>query len=162
MGARKTWETSLKTGQKAPQFTAILDDGSEITSKDLLGKRVVLFFYNHDGTPTCTVEACNIRDNYARLRKSGLEVYGISEDSVRKHQNFRKKYDLPYPLIADEGNALARKFDIYGLKKFMGREFEAAHRTTFVIGPAWKIEQIIHPVESKVHATQILEGLKKA
>lgn len=156
MAARKTWESNLKEGQKAPEFTTTLDDGSTLKSSDLKGERVVLFFYNHDGTETCTKEACNLRDNYPRLKKAGYTVIGVSEDSVRKHQNFRKKYNLPYPLISDKDNALAKKFDVYGEKHFMGRVSDAVHRTTFVIGPDWKIEKVIHPVISTDHASQIL------
>ena len=154
--AQSTRISKLKAGTKAPEFEAILDDGSTITSKDLKGKPLVLFFYNHDGTETCTVEACNIRDNFSSLTRRGYHVIGVSEDSVRKHQNFKKKYTLPYPLIADKDNVLAKKFDVYGEKHFMGRVFDAVHRTTFVIGPDWRIKEVIHPVISADHASQIL------
>lgn len=157
MAHRVTWTSKHKPGKKAPEFTALLDDGCEVSSKDLKGKPLVLFFYNHDGTETCTVEACNIRDNYAALKKKGYQVMGVSEDSVRKHQNFKKKYQLPYPLISDDGNVLARLFDVYGEKQFMGRTFPAVHRTTFVIDKDWRISKVIHPVVSSDHATQILE-----
>jgi len=157
MAHRVTWTSKLKVGQKAPEFTAILDDGSEISSEALKGKALVLFFYNHDGTETCTVEACHIRDHHQTLTKEGYTVIGVSEDSVKKHQNFKKKYRLPYPLISDRDNALARQFDVYGEKQFMGRTFPAVHRTTFVIGPDWRIQKIIHPVESSDHVRQILE-----
>jgi peroxiredoxin Q/BCP len=103
------------------------------------------------------VEACNIRDHYKALTKAGYQVVGVSEDSVRKHQNFRKKYQLPYPLISDQDNALAKLFDVYGEKQFMGRTFPAVHRTTFVIGSDWKIRDVIHPVVSSDHAAQILK-----
>jgi len=141
---------------KAPEFQAILDDGTQITSKALKGKPLVLFFYNHDGTETCTVEACNIRDHYQSLTKHGYQVIGVSEDSVRKHQGFRKKYKLPYPLISDPDNALAKLFDVFGEKQFMGRISDTVHRTTFVIGSDWKILAVIHPVISADHAAQIL------
>lgn len=156
MAAKHTWTSKLKKGRKAPEFSATLHDGSTLTSKDLRGKRSVLFFYNHDGTETCTREACNIRDHYKQLTRKGFRIFGVSEDSEKKHQNFRKKYDLPYPLISDYDNVLAKKFDIYGEKHFMGRVFDAVHRTTFVIDPDWKIERVIHPVESADHASQIL------
>ena len=142
---------------KAPEFEVSLDDGSKITSKALKGKPLILFFYNHDGTETCTIEACNIRDHYAELTKKGYQVIGVSEDSVRKHQSFKKKYKLPYPLISDADNALAKQFDVYGEKHFMGRVFDAVHRTTFVIGSDWKIKEVIHPVISAEHAAQILK-----
>ena len=158
MAHRTTWTSKWKPGMRAPEFTAVLEDNSVISSKDLKGSPLVLFFYNHDGTETCTVEACNLRDNYRSLQKHGYEILGVSEDSARKHQNFIKKYQLPYRLIADTENALARLFDVYGTKHFMGRTFDAAHRTTFVIGSDWKILQVIHPVISADHATQILQG----
>lgn len=157
MAVRKTWESRFKAGDKVPDFKAELQDGTGITSGDLLGKRTILFFYNHDGSETCTKEACNLRDNFNFLKKKGFQVIGVSEDSARKHKNFMKKYKLPYPLIVDEDNALAKKFDIYGEKKFMGRVFDASHRTTFVINEKGRLDAVIHPVESKRHAEQILE-----
>ena len=156
MAHRVTWTSKWKPGKKAPEFEAVLDDGNTCTSESLKGQPLVLFFYNHDGTETCTVEACNIRDNYKALQKAGYRVIGVSEDSVRKHQNFKKKYQLPYPLIADAENALAKLFDVYGEKNFIGRTFSAVHRTTFVIGADWKIRDVIHPVISSDHAAQIL------
>ena len=156
MPQRITWTSKYKAGMKAPEFEALQDDGATISSKELKGTPVVLFFYNHDGTETCTVEACNIRDQYADLKKKGYQVYGVSEDSVRKHLGFRKKYKLPYPLISDPGNELARLFDVYGEKNFMGRVSDAVHRTTFIIGSDWKIKAVIHPVVSSDHANQIL------
>jgi peroxiredoxin Q/BCP len=154
---RATWTSRLKPGMKAPEFEAILDDGSTVSSKALKGKPLVLFFYNHDGTETCTVEACNLRDNYQKLIKKGFRVIGVSEDSVRKHQGFKKKYSLPFPLISDTGNVLAKQFDVFGEKKFMGRVSNAVHRTTFVISSDWKITAVIHPVISADHAAQIFE-----
>jgi peroxiredoxin Q/BCP len=158
---RATWTSKWKAGQKVPKFKSILQDGSAISSDDLLGKKYILFFYNHDGTETCTKEACNLRDNYALLKKKGYTVIGVSEDSIKKHQGFIEKYKLPYPLISDEGNALAKLFDIYGEKKFMGRISDAVHRTTFVVDENGKFELIIHPVNSARHAAQIMDELKK-
>ena len=156
MAVRKTWESKLKPGSTAPHFVVPLDDNSELDSKNLKGQRVILFFYNHDGTPTCTKEACNIRDNYQSLTDAGFTIFGVSVDSVRKHQGFKAKYELPYPLIHDADNALAKAFDIYGRKEFMGRVSDAVHRTTFIIDPDWKIEHVIHPVLSADHAAQIM------
>jgi peroxiredoxin Q/BCP len=156
MAHRSTWTSGLKPGMKAPEFQAILDDGSTLSSKTLRGKPLVLFFYNHDGTETCTVEACNLRDHYQQLLRKGFQVIGVSEDSVRKHQGFKKKYKLPYPLISDPENALAKLFDVFGEKHFMGRVSDTVHRTTFVIGADWKIQAVIHPVVSADHAAQIL------
>ncbi|RLD20760.1 MAG: peroxiredoxin [Bacteroidetes bacterium] len=156
MAVRKTWESKYKTGDTAPDFKTILHDGSSLDSQSLRGTPVILFFYNTDGTETCTREACNIRDNYQQLLAAGYQVFGVSKDSERKHQNFRKKYNLPYPLISDKNNVLAKAFDIFGEKHFMGRISDAVHRTTFVIDKDWKFENVIHPVVSGAHADQIL------
>ncbi len=154
--AKATWTSKLTVGDDAPQFETVLQDGSSLSSASLNGAPVVLFFYNADGTPTCTKEACNIRDNYADLVKAGYQVYGVSKDSPKKHQNFIEKHSLPYPLISDKDNELAKAFDIFGEKKFMGRISDAVHRTTFVIDENWKIAKVIHPVDSSDHAAQIL------
>src|SRR6187431_1175410 len=107
---RRTWTSRLIPGQHAPQFKAILHDGSVMTSAQLKGKKYILFFYNHDGSETCTKEACNVRDNLSQLTKEGFIVFGVSEDSVKKHQKFIEKYELPYALISDQGNELAKLF----------------------------------------------------
>ena len=156
---RQTWTSRWKPGQKAPSFKALLHDGSAISSELLKGKNYILFFYNHDDSGTCTNEACNIRDHYADLTRLGYAVFGISEDSMKKHQKFISKYALPYPLIVDEDNHLAKLFDIYGKKEFMGRISDAVHRTTFVVNATGVIEAIIHPVDSSNHAAQIMEAL---
>ncbi len=157
---RATWTSKWKQGQKVPKFKSVLHDGTEITSTELLGQKYILFFYNHDGSETCTKEACNMRDNFAILKKHGYKVLGVSEDSNKKHQRFIEKYELPYSLITDEDNALAKLLDIYGEKKFMGRISDAVHRTTFVVDEKGQFELIIHPVDSANHAAQILELLK--
>jgi peroxiredoxin Q/BCP len=156
---RQTWTTHLKPGQTAPSFKATLHDGTEFTSTSLLGKRIILFFYNHDGSGTCTNEAVNMRDHFVLLTQKGFIVFGVSEDSIKKHQKFIAKYNLPYGLISDESNMLAKLFDIYGTKEFMGRISDAVHRTTFIIDAKGKIEAIIHPVDSSNHAFQILTEL---
>ena len=155
MALRSTWESKFRKGDTAPSFSALLHDGSSLNSEDLKGSKVIMFFYNSDGTETCTKEACNMRDNYADLVADGFKVFGISKDSERKHQGFIAKYDLPYPLISDKDNVLAKQFDIFGEKKFMGRISDAVHRTTFVMDDDWRINQVIHPVNSKDHAAQI-------
>ena len=157
---RSTWMSRWKAGQHAPSFEALLHDGTTITSAQLKGKAYILFFYNHDGSETCTKEACNFRDHFSNLTKKGFNVFGVSEDSIKKHQKFIQKYELPYALISDEGNALAKLFDIYGEKEFMGRISDAVHRTTFVIDAKGIISAVIHPVDSARHAEQILESLK--
>src|SRR5690606_31331746 len=104
---RTTWTSRLRPGHKAPTFDVLLDDDTRLKSGSLAGTPYILFFYNHDGSETCTKEACNIRDGIARLRAAGYQVYGVSEDSTKKHSSFRAKYELPYPLISDPDNALA-------------------------------------------------------
>ena len=156
---RTTWTSKFKAGDKAPAFHATTQDEKAWSNETLLGKRYILFFYNHDGSETCTKEACNIRDHYELLSTLGYTILGVSEDSARKHQKFIRKYELPYPIIVDAENALARIFDIYGAKEFMGRVSDAVHRTTFVIDHHGTIEAVIHPVDSAHHTQQIIDAL---
>lgn len=158
---RLTWTSRWQAGQHAPKFQVTLHDGSTLSSDQLLGKKYILFFYNHDGSETCTKEACNIRDEFHALKKLGYLVFGVSEDSIKKHQKFIEKYDLPYPLISDEGNALAKIMDIHGQKEFMGRTSDAVHRTTFVIDEKGIFEAVIHPVDSARHGQQIMEAIEQ-
>lgn len=146
----------LKEGDNAPEFEARIESGELIRLSDYKGKKLVLFFYPKDNTPTCTTEACNLRDHYADLVNNGYEVIGVSPDSEKKHQNFIKKYDLPYHLIADTDKELMNSFGVWGPKKFMGREFDGVHRTTFVINEDGIIEDIINKVKAKEHADQIM------
>lgn len=156
---RSTWVSRYKPGQPAPVFEARLQDDRILRSSDLKGKKYILFFYNHDGSETCTKQACNVRDEYARLTKKGYRVFGASEDSAKKHLKFIEKYKLPYPLIVDTDNALAKAFDIYGKKEFMGRTSDAVHRTTFVVNEQGLIDAVIHPVDAARHGQQILDTL---
>jgi len=149
--------TSLEAGDKAPAFKGVNQDGKEVSLKDFKGKKLVVFFYPKDGTPTCTVEACNIRDGYAALKKAGYEVLGVSPDSQKKHQNFIAKHELPYNLISDPDKEVANAFEVWGPKKFMGKVNDAIHRTTFLIDEKGKLERVIGKVKSKEHTTQILE-----
>jgi len=137
----------------------LIQDSATISAQQLIGRKYILFFYNHDGSETCTKEACNIRDDFQRLKKKGYAVFGVSEDNMKKHQKFIEKYKLPYPLIADEGNVLAKSFDIFGQKEFMGRTSDAVHRTTFVVDEKGILEAVIHPVDSANHSQQIIEAL---
>lgn len=148
--------TELKEGIKAPSFKGVDQNGNAISLKDLIGKRIVLYFYPHDDTPTCTNQACNLRDNYTLLLKNGFHIIGISTDDVKSHKKFEKKYDLPFSLIADTDNSISEKYGVWGWKKFMGREFIGMHRTTFLIDEKGKIKKIIEKPESKRHAEQIL------
>ena len=156
----KNYETSLKAGDKAPDFTAKDQDGNTITLHELRGKKVVLYFYPNDDTPTCTNEACNLRDNYELLLKKGYLVIGVSENNERSHQKFIKKYKLPFPLIADTDHKVINAYDVWGKKQFMGIKFMGLVRTTFVIDEKGIIEEVITKVKSKEHAGQILKEYK--
>jgi len=151
--------TNLQPGDKAPDFTSVNEKGEEVTLKDFKGKKLILFFYPRDNTPTCTVEACNLRDAYQDLKEKGYELLGVSPDSEKKHQNFIAKHDLPFPLLADTDRELIEAYGIWGPKKFMGKTFDGLHRTTFVIDEKGKIEQVIKKVKAKQHADQILGEL---
>ena len=152
--------TNLKKGDVAPDFTATIESGEAISLSDFRGKKVVLYFYPKDNTPTCTVEACNLRDGYDMLQGRGVEVIGVSPDSEKRHQNFIKKFDLPFHLIADEDKSLAKAYGVWGPKKFMGRVFDGIHRITFLIDEEGVIESVIDKVKSKVHTEQIINILE--
>lgn len=149
--------TTLKVGDKAPDFSALDETGKIINLKDYLGNKLVLFFYPQANTPTCTVEACNLSDNYKLLKSNGFEVLGVSADSQKKQLNFKRKFNFPYPLLADTEKEVINKYGVWGPKKFMGREFDGIHRTTFLINEKGMIEKVIDKVNSKEHAAQILE-----
>ena len=148
--------TTLEAGDKSPNFSGTDENGNKISLKDFKGKKLILFFYPRDNTPTCTVEACNLRDNYADLQAAGYALLGVSPDSAKKHTNFIKKHDLPFPLLADEDLAVTKAYEVWGPKKFMGKEFDGLHRTTFVIDEKGKIAEVIKKVKSKDHAAQIM------
>lgn len=147
----------LKKGDKAPEFEGINQDGNSIKSSDYKGKKYVIFFYPKASTPGCTAEACDLRDNEEALKAKGYEIIGVSADSVRRQKNFATKHDLNYPLIADEERKIINAFGVWGRKKFMGREFDGIHRTTFIINEKGIIENVIEKVKTKEHAKQILE-----
>jgi peroxiredoxin Q/BCP len=150
--------TKLKPGGQAPNFTAKDERGNTISLSDYNGKKLIVFFYPAANTPTCTVEACNLRDHYTELTERGYKILGVSADSQRKQSNFKKKFKFPYPLLADVDKAVIKAFDVWGPKKFMGRTFDGIHRITFVIDEQGVIEKVIDDVKAKDHALQILEG----
>ena len=149
-----------KEGRKAPAFTGVDQNGNTVSLKDFLGKRVVLYFYPKDDTPSCTAQACNLRDNYQQLLEEGIQVIGISADTVKSHKKFENKYKLPFPLIADEEKKIIEKYGVWGEKKFMGRTFDGIHRTTFLIDEGGKIRKIITRPNTKNHTQQVLEEWK--
>ena len=146
----------LKAGDKVPEFSAKDQDGNTINLTDYRGKKLVVFFYPRANTPGCTAEACNLRDNYAVLQENGFELLGVSEDSQKKQANFKNKYEFPFPLLADEDHTVIETFGVWGPKKFMGKEYDGLHRTTFLIDEEGVIERVIEKVKTKDHAAQLL------
>ena len=146
----------IKIGDKAPEINSIDQNGEKITLKQFLGKKIILYFYPKDMTPGCTAQSCNLRDNYQQLLDSGYVVLGCSADSPEKHQKFIEKYDLPFPLISDQSKEVLNQYDVWALKKFMGKEYMGILRTTFVIDENGIIEDIITKVKTKEHTSQIL------
>lgn len=148
--------TTLKAGDKAPNFSAKDQDGNEHKLEDYKGKKLVVFFYPKASTPGCTAEACNLRDHWSTFQKEGYEILGVSADSARRQQNFKTKYELPFPLLADEDKSVINAFGVWGPKKFMGKEYDGIHRTTFVIDENGVLSDVITKVKTKAHAEQIL------
>ena len=148
--------SKLKIGDKAPQFSVKDQDGNNIKLLDYKGKKVVLFFYPKASTPGCTAEACNLRDNWEHFKAKGYQILGASADSEKKQQNFKDKYELPFPLLADEDKEVINAYGVWGPKKFMGKEYDGINRTTFIIDENGMIEDIIEKVKTKDHAAQIL------
>lgn len=151
---------ALKIGQKAPDWSGLNQNGQLISSKEFLGKKIILFFYPKASTPGCTVEACNFRDHYSELSKKGLEVIGVSADSVNSQNNFASKQELNYNLIADEDKSIIMAFEAWGWKKFMGKEYEGIYRHTYVIDEEGVIEKVIEKVKTKEATEQVLELLE--
>lgn len=147
----------LKIGDKAPDFVSLDENGEEIKLLDFKDKKLILYFYPKDSTPGCTLEAKNLRDNYELLKSKGYEVVGVSADSQKRHRNFIEKQCLPFKLISDEQKVVIQDYGCWGIKKFMGREFEGIYRKTFVINEQGVIEKIIDKVKTKEHTKQILE-----
>lgn len=152
---------ALAAGKKAPNFTGIDQNGQTVKLSGWAGKNIVLYFYPKDNTPTCTVQACNLKENYALLQKAGFEVIGISTDGVKSHKKFETKFALPFTLIADEQHAIAEKYGVWGEKKFMGKVYDGIHRTTFLINAAGKIVHVISKPDTKNHTQEILDIWQK-
>lgn len=152
--------THLKPGDKAPAFSARDQNGKLIELKALAGKQIIMWFYPNDDSETCTKEACNFRDHYAKLKKAGYMVIGISHAPVASKKKFAVKYDLPYTLLSDPGFVIAQQYGVYGDKLFMGKNITTIHRITFVIDEKGYIDRIIHKVKAGDAAAQILEGHK--
>ena len=149
---------TLKAGDKVPNFTVNDQDGNQVSLSDYKGKKLVVFFYPKANTPTCTVEACNLGENYKALQGAGYEILGVSADSEKRQSNFKKKFDFPYPLLADTDKEVINAFGVWGPKKFMGREFDGIHRITFIVNEEGIVERVIDKVKAKIHSEQILEA----
>ncbi len=149
---------TLKAGDKVPNFQVNDQDGNPVSLSDFVGKKLVVFFYPKASTPGCTVEACNLRDNYEELQSEGYSLLGVSADTEKKQTNFRKKYKFPFPLLADTEKEVINAFGVWGPKKFMGREYDGIHRKTFIIDENGVVERVIDKVKTKDHASQILEA----
>jgi thioredoxin-dependent peroxiredoxin len=148
---------TLIIGDKAPVFKGIDQDGKVITLKDFVGKKVVLYFYPKDNTPGCTKQACDLRDNYKVLLKAGYVVIGVSSDGEKSHKKFIEKFELPFPLIADEDKTIHEQYGVWGEKSMYGKTYMGTLRTTFLIDEKGKIEDIISKVKTDDHTAQILK-----
>ncbi|CAN5270599.1 thioredoxin-dependent thiol peroxidase [soil metagenome] len=146
----------LQEGSKAPAITGKDQNGNTVSLADYKGKKIVLYFYPEDDTPTCTIQACNLRDNYGLLKKEGIEIIGISPDDVKKHKKFEEKYQLPFTLIADTGNKIIEKYGVWGPKQMFGHHYMGVLRTTFLIDEKGKIKKIITRPKNKDHAAEII------
>ncbi|MFT5252382.1 MAG: peroxiredoxin Q/BCP [Flavobacteriales bacterium] len=149
--------TTLKAGDQAPQFSGVDEAGKTHVLADYKGKKLVVFFYPKASTPGCTAEACDLRDNFQRFELNNFALLGVSADSAKSQLKFKEKYELPFSLLADEGRSVIEAFGVWGPKKFMGKEYDGIHRTTFIIDENGIIEEVIEKVKTKEHAAQILK-----
>jgi peroxiredoxin Q/BCP len=152
---------ALKEGMIAPDFELMDQEGKLHKLGDYRGKEIVLYFYPKDDTPGCTVEACNFRDNFEVFKSAGVEILGISPDSMKSHAKFQQKHGLPFPLLADENHKVCEVYGVWGIKKFMGKEYFGVYRTTYVIDEEGLIKKIFENVKPSEHAQEILSLLGK-
>jgi peroxiredoxin Q/BCP len=155
----KEAQLTLKVGDPAPGFSAAANGGDNVSLADFKGRHVVLYFYPRDDTPGCTREACAFRDVFAALKSKGAMVLGVSTDPVKSHDKFAAKFNLPFPLLADEDRKIAEAYGVWGEKAFMGRTFLGVHRVTFLIGPDGRIKQIWPKVKPEEHAAEVLAAI---
>ena len=151
----------LQAGEKAPEFTAKDQDGNEISLRDYLGKKVVLYFYPKDDTPGCTKEACAFRDNFPNFKKIDAAVLGVSVDGQKAHRKFADKYELPFTLLVDDEKKIVEAYGVWGLKKFMGKEYMGTNRVTYLIDEQGAIEKVWPKVKPETHAGEVLEWLQQ-
>jgi peroxiredoxin Q/BCP len=151
--------TRRAEGEPAPAFNLMTDGGDSVSSNDLAGRRYVLYFYPKDDTPGCTKQACGLRDLFDRVLATGVEVFGVSPDSVKSHARFREKYALPYRLLADDGHRLAEAYGVWIEKSRMGHTYFGNERSTFVIGPDGRVEHVLPAVKPEEHVDRLLGAL---
>jgi peroxiredoxin Q/BCP len=153
--------THLKAGDKAPAFTGNDQNGKKVSLSDYKGKRVIIYFYPEDDTPTCTIEACNLRDNYSLLKKQGFVILGISPDNEKSHKKFTTKFHLPFTLIADADHTIIDKYGVWGEKQLFGREYMGLIRTTFLVDEHGMIRKIFEKPKSSSHSEEIIAVWKE-
>ena len=146
----------LSVGQEAPKFELLDNEGNLHKLSDYRGQTIVVYFYPKDDTPGCTKEACSFRDTYADYKQAGVEIIGISPDSEKSHSRFIQKYELPFTLLSDPDHKVCEAFGVWGLKKYMGREYEGVFRTTFIIGPDGLIKRVFENVKPADHSQEVL------
>jgi len=151
----------LSEGIKAPDFNLTDSEGNQHQLSDYQGQTIVVYFYPKDDTPGCTKEACSFRDTYQDFKDAGVEVIGISPDTEKSHKKFSNKYDLPFTLLSDPDHKVSEAYGVWGLKKYMGREYEGIYRTTFIIGPAGEIKRVFENVKPSDHSQEVLEEVMK-
>ena len=149
---------TLEVGDKVPDFTTTDQDGNSVSLSDFKGKKLIVFFYPKASTPGCTAEACNLRDNYKELQDQGYHLLGVSADSEKGLKNFATKYEFPFQLLADEDKTVINAFGVWGLKKFMGKEYDGIHRMTFKVDEEGVVTDVIKKVKTKDHAAQLLDA----
>ena len=149
---------TLKEGDKAPAFSGTDQNGNKTSLSDYKGQKLVLYFYPEDDTPTCTIQACNLRDNYSLLKQKGFEILGVSPDDMKKHKKFEAKYNLPFTLITDTTHAILEKYGVWDQKKLFGREYMGVLRTTFLIDEKGFIRKIFTKPKNKAHADEIINA----
>ena len=149
--------TTLKKGDKAPNFSSLDESGKLHKLADYKGKKLVVFFYPKANTPGCTAEACDLRDNFSRFEANNFALLGVSADSQKAQSKFKDKFEFPFPLLADEDKSVIQAFGVWGPKKFMGKDYDGIHRTTFIIDENGIIDEVISEVKTKEHASQILK-----
>ncbi len=149
----------LKVGDRAPEFSTLTSGGSTLSLAELKGKPVIVYFYPRDDTPGCTKEACGFRDAFAEFKKRGALILGVSPDSVKSHDKFISKFQLPFPLLSDTEHRIAEAYGVWGEKIFMGRKYLGVHRVTFLVGPDGRIQNIWPRVKPEEHAAEVLAAL---